>query len=89
MRSGAGLRSVQAGQRQGPTAAGQADALLDLGDRADAREGALMLGNEQDLVLVAGVDGEGHVHVGEDDGVLERDETKAVQGTVSIADYEL
>ena len=43
----------------------------DLGDRADLRELALMAGNEQDGGLVAHVDGQRHVHRGEDDGVVE------------------
>ena len=43
----------------------------DLGDRADLRELAVMARDEQDARLVADVDGEGDVHRGEDDGVVE------------------
>ena len=65
-----------AGERDGAAAAGEPDAVGDLGDRADLRELALMAGDEQDAVLVARIDGEGHVHRGEDDRVVERDEEK-------------
>ena len=58
----------------GAAAAGQADAVGDLGDRADLRELAVVARDEQDALLVADVDGERHVHGGEDDGVVEGDE---------------
>ncbi len=65
-----------AGEGHGAAAAGQPDAVGDLGDRPDLGELAVMAGDEQDALLVARVDGEGHVHRGEDDGVVERDEKK-------------
>ena len=48
----------------------------DLRDRADVRILALALRHEEHRLLVPDVDGQGHVHVGEDDDVLERDEQK-------------
>src|SRR5665809_86428 len=45
-----------------------------VGDRADARELVLVAWNQQHPLLVAGVDGEGQVHVREDDRVLEGDQ---------------
>ncbi len=63
-----------AGERDGAAAAGQADAVGDLGDRADLGELAVVAGDEQHALLVARVDGEGHVHGGEDDGVVEGEE---------------
>ena len=74
---GAGHPSVQAVERHGSTAAGQPDAVGDLRDGSDLRVAVLVLRHEQHAVLVADVDGEGHVHVGEDDDVFQGDEKKA------------
>ena len=63
--------AVEAGQRNGAPAAGQADAVADLGDRADLGVLALVPGHEQHALLVADVDGEGDVHVREDDEVVQ------------------
>ena len=52
-------------------AAGEADVVGDLGDRADLGELALVTRDEQDALLVARVDGERDVHRREDDGVVE------------------
>ena len=68
--------AVQALERDGVRAAGQADAVADLGDGADGRVLVLVPRHEQDAVLVADVDREGDVHAGENDGVFERDEQK-------------
>jgi hypothetical protein len=68
---------VEAVQCDGSAAAGKANAVGDLGDGADLRVLVLVLGDEQDAVLGTDVDGEGDVHVGEDDDVLQRDEQKA------------
>ena len=68
---GADDAAVQAGQRDGATAAGQADALADLGDGADLRVLALVPGHEQHALLVAGLGGQGDVHAGEDDEVVQ------------------
>ena len=76
-RRGAGDSAVEAVQRDGATAAGEADAVGDLGDGADLRVLVVVLGHEQHAILVADVDGEGDVHVGEDDDVFQRDEQKA------------
>ena len=74
---GAGDAAMQAVQRDGEPAAGQADAVGHLGDGADLRVLVLVLGHEQHALLVADVDGQGHVHVGEDDDVFQRDEEEA------------
>ena len=55
-------------------AAGQADAVLDAGDRADRGELAVDTGDEQHAVLSTGVDRQGHVHRREDDAIVERNE---------------
>ena len=73
----AGDAAVQAVQRDRATAAGEPDAIGDLGDGADLRVLVLVLGHEQHALLVADVDGEGHVHVGEDDDVFQGDEQQA------------
>ena len=71
---GAGDAAGDAVSSGAAAAAGQADALGDLGDRADLGELAVVARDEQDALLVADVDGQRHVHGGEDDGVVERDE---------------
>ena len=76
-RRGAGNSTVQAVQRNCAPAAGKADPIGHLGDGADLRVLVLVLGHEQHALLVADVDGEGHVHVGEDDDVFQRDEEEA------------
>ena len=58
-------------------AAGKPDAVGHLGDGADLRVPVLVLGHEQDALLVADVDGQGDVHVREDDEVFQGDEQKA------------
>ena len=63
-----------AGELHGAAAAGQADAVGHLGDRADLGELAVVAGDEQHALLVTRVDGEGHIHGGEDDGVVEGEE---------------
>ena len=45
-------------------------------DRADLGELALVAGDEQDALVVADVDRQGHVHGREDDGVVEGDQKK-------------
>ena len=64
-------------------AAGEADAIGDLGDCADLRVLVIVLGHEQHTILIADVDGEGHVHVGEDDDVFQGDEKKAYRVLVT------
>ena len=54
-------------------ATGQADAFRDLGHGADRGVLLLVMGNEQDSLLLAGVDGEGQRHAREDDHVIQRD----------------
>jgi hypothetical protein len=72
--------AVQTVQRDGATAAGQADAVRDLGDRADLRVAVLVLGHEQHALLVADVDGQGDVHRGEHDGVFKGYEEQCGHG---------
>ena len=69
---GAELGAVQALEGDGAAAAGHADALADLGDGADLRVLALVPRDEQHALLVADVDGDGDVHVREDDEVVQR-----------------
>ena len=76
-RRGAGDSAMEAVQRDCEPAARQPDAIGDLGDGADLRVLVLVLGHEQHALLVADVDSEGHVHVGEDDDVFQRDEEEA------------
>ena len=73
---GAGDAAHLAGQGDGAAAAGQPDALGDLGDRADLGELRPVARDEQHALVVADVHGQGHVHGGEDDGVVEGDEQK-------------
>ena len=68
---------MEAVQGDGAAAAGEADAVGDLGDGADLRVPVVVLGDEQDAVLVADVDGQSHVHVREDHEVFQGDEQKA------------
>ncbi len=76
---GAGDAAHDALQLHATAAAGQADALGDVGDRADRRVLALMTGDEQDAVVVAGIDRQRHVHGGEDDGVVEGDDEEVLR----------
>ena len=65
---------MQAVQRHGRVAARKPDLVGDLGDGADLRVLAVVLGYEEHALLVPDVDRQGHVHVGEDDDVVKRDE---------------
>src|SRR5262249_56850221 len=60
----------------GPAAAGHADSLADLGDGAHLGVLALVPRDEQHALLVADVDGDGDVHVREDDEVVQRYEER-------------
>ena len=71
---GAGDAAADARQRHGPRAAGQADAVGDLGDRADLGERPVVARDQQHALLVPDIDGEGHIHGGEDDCVVEGNE---------------
>ena len=70
---GAGDAAVEALQCDGTRSAGQAHAVGDLGDGADAGVFLLVVGNEEDAVLLTGVDGKRERHTGEDDDVVQRD----------------
>jgi hypothetical protein len=52
-------------------AAGQPHAVDDIGDGADLGEVAVVAGDQQDALLIAHVDRERHVHIREDDDVVE------------------
>ena len=69
---GAELGAVEADEVDGPAAARHADALADFGDGAHLGVLAVVARNEQNLLLVADVDGDRDVHVREDDEVVER-----------------
>jgi hypothetical protein len=77
---GADDAAVQAleGDRTAP--AGDADAVADFGDGADGGVLALVPRHEDHAIFVADVDGEGHVHAREDDGVLQRYEQQIGHG---------
>jgi hypothetical protein len=77
--TGAGDAAAQARERDGATAPGQADPVGHLRDRADGRVLLLVLRHEQHALLVADVDGQGDVHVREDDEVFQRDEQQLAQ----------
>ena len=85
---GVGVRGARdaagdAGERHGAAAAGQPHAVGDLGDRADLGELAVVARDQQHAILVARVDGQRHVHGGEDDRVVEGDEQE--RGHVRVA----
>jgi hypothetical protein len=61
----------------GTSPARHADAVGDLGHRADIGELLLVIGGEQDAVLIADVDRQRERHAREDDCVVQRDEKEA------------
>ena len=73
-RRGARDSAVQAGECNGETAAGEPDPVRHLGDRSDLRVFALVLGHEEDLILVTDVDRQRDAHVREDDDVVQGDQ---------------
>ena len=76
-RCGARDAAMQAVEGNSETAAREPDSIGDLGDRSDLRVPVVVLGHEQHTLFVADVDGEGDVHVREDDEVVQRDEQQA------------
>ena len=72
----AGNCPVEAVQRHRSAATRQADGVGDLGHGADLRVLAVVLGHEQHALFVTDVDRQRHVHIGEDDDVVEGDEQK-------------
>ena len=70
---------MQAVERHRAGAAGQADAVGDLGNGPDLGIVTFVDRYEQDALLVAHVYGERHVHVREDDDVLQRNEKQSFQ----------
>jgi hypothetical protein len=71
---GAGETAVQAREGDRTPATRQAYSIGHLGDRPNARVGALVLRHEQHTLLVAHVDGQRHGHAREDHDVFQRDE---------------
>ena len=71
---GAGDASVQPLERDRDGAAGQPHAVGHARDGADGGVLALVLRHEQHALFVADVDRQRHVHVGEDDDVVQWDE---------------
>src|SRR5438132_912446 len=67
---------VLAGDGHGVAAAGQADALGDLRDRAHLEELVVVAGHEHHALVIAHVDRERNAHVGEHHGVVERDQAQ-------------
>ena len=76
--------AVQALERHGDGAAGQPDAVGHARDGADGGVLALVLGHEQHTLLVADVDRQRHVHVGEDDDVVEWDEQQLAHDRITL-----
>ena len=76
---GAGDATVQALEGDGAGAAGQPDAVGDLGDGADVGEFLFVSGHEQHPLLLAGVDRERERHAREDHDVVERDQKKTTR----------
>ena len=64
-------------QRDRPATAGEPHAVGDLGDRTDAGEVLLVLGNQQHALLIAGFDRQRERHTREDDHVLQGHKKKA------------
>ena len=64
---------MEALQGVGPPAAGHADAVAYLGDRADVCEFVFVAGDQQHALFIAGVDRQRERHAREDDDVLQRD----------------
>ncbi len=83
---GADQGAVQAGERDGAAAAGEAHVLGDLGDRADLEELVLVARHEHDALVVADVDRERDAHVGEHDGVVERDQPQQLASALLAVD---
>ena len=80
---GADQRAVLAGDRDGAAAAGQAQLLGDLGDRADLEELVLVTGHEHDALVLADVDRQRDAHAREHDGVVERDQPQRAAWALS------
>jgi hypothetical protein len=70
---------MKAAQRNRLGATGEAQPIGDLGHRPDPGEIALLARHEEHAILVADVDRQRHGHVGEDDGVLQRNEPQGLQ----------
>ena len=73
---GADQRAVLARERDGVAAAGQAQAIGDLGDRADVEKLVLVARHQHDALVIADVLGQRDPHVREHDRVLERDQSQ-------------
>ena len=72
--------------RTAADAAGQAEPLADLGDHADVGVVVAVPRDEEDAGSFADVDRQGHVHAGEDDGVVECDQfERSMERNVSTA----
>ena len=69
---GARDAAMESLQCNGTRSAGQPHAVGDLGDGADTGVFLLVVGNEEDAVLLTGVDGKRERHTGEDDDVVQR-----------------
>ena len=81
---GADHCAVQAGQGDGGGAAGQADAVGNLGHGADLRVLLLVPRHQENAILVAGVHRQRDGHAREHHGVLERDEQKVAHNQFTL-----
>jgi hypothetical protein len=80
---GADQCTVLAGERHRASAAGEAQAVVDLGDRADLQELVLVARHEHHALVVLDLHRERDAHVGEDDRVVHRDQPQ--QGLARVA----
>ncbi len=69
-------RAMEPHERHRDTAAGELDTFHDFGDDADLGVFAVAARHQKQLRVLAGVDGEGDRHAGEDHGVVERDQSE-------------
>src|SRR5690606_12989371 len=72
-----GNAAMYAQDRDGFAAAGQLDAFGDVGHHADARIVAALSRHEQDARILAHLHRNGHWHSGEDDDVVDRDDSQS------------
>ena len=77
---GAGDAPRHALDHDSGAAAGNAHALHDVGDGADARELAVGARHEQHALLLPGLDSQGGGHAGEEDRVVQGDENQVFHG---------
>ena len=81
---GTGDGTMKTVQRHGSVSAGQPHTIRHLGNRANLCVLTVALGDEQDALFIPDVDRQGHVHVREDDDVVERDEQQLAHDWLTL-----